>query len=112
MQTDLLVPIFSETLPFTPGHFVDVGKVWGVDRDTAPSGDLLDDGSWHSSAGVAITAETPLGDFSACDALTTKTEDFDDTEKFILSFVSEFGITACFGRRGAPPHRHCRPTSN
>ncbi len=90
LQTDLLLPIFRDSLPFTPGLYFDVGKVWGVGRDTAPSGTLLDDGMWRSSAGIALTAETPLGDFSASYAMTTNAEDFDDTERFTLSFVSQF----------------------
>lgn len=90
LQNDLLLPIFSDTLPFTPGLYFDVGKVWNVGSETAPSGVLFDDGKWRSSAGVAITAETPLGDFSASYALTTNAEDFDDTERFTLSFISQF----------------------
>ncbi|MEM7472278.1 MAG: BamA/TamA family outer membrane protein [Pseudomonadota bacterium] len=90
LQTDLLLPVFGSNLPFTPGLYFDVGKVWSVGRDTAPSGVLLDDGSWRSSAGIAVTAETQLGDFSASYALETQSEDFDDTERFTLSFISKF----------------------
>lgn len=90
LQNDLLLPVFADSLPFTPGLYFDIGKVWGVTSDTAPSGALLDDGIWRSSAGLALTAETPLGDFSASYALTTRSEDFDDTERFTLSFISEF----------------------
>ena len=90
LQNDLLLPIFSDTLPFTPGLYFDLGKVWGLDRTTAPSGVLRDDGIWRSSAGLAITAQTPLGDFSASYALTTRAEDYDETERFTVSFISQF----------------------
>jgi outer membrane protein assembly factor BamA len=90
LQTDLLLPNLSDRLPFTPGLYFDIGSVWDVDSATAPSGNLSDDVVWRSSAGLAITAETPLGDFSASYAITTNAEDFDETERFTLSFVSEF----------------------
>lgn len=90
LQTDLLLPRLSDRLPFTPGLYFDIGSVWDVDSAAAPSGVLFDDVVWRSSAGLAITAETPLGDFSASYALTTNAEDFDETERFTLSFVSEF----------------------
>ena len=90
LQTDLLFPSISERLPFTPGLFFDVGSVWSVDSPTAPSGALIDDLRWRSSAGIAATAQTSFGDFSASYAITTNDEDFDDTQKFTLSFSSQF----------------------
>jgi outer membrane protein insertion porin family len=90
LQTDLLFPTVSERLPFTPGLFFDVGSVWNVDTPTAASGVLIDDIKWRSSAGIAATAQTSFGDFSASYAITTNDEDFDDTQKFTLSFTSEF----------------------
>ena len=82
--------IRHQNFPFEPSLYFDVGSVWDIDTATAPSGTLFADRAWRSSAGLALTAETPLGDFSASYALTTDAETYDDTERFTLSFQSEF----------------------
>ena len=90
LQNDLLFTGLAERLPFTPGLYFDIGSVWDVNSPTAPSGTLFDNQVWRTSFGLALTAETPLGDFSASYAIETDAEDFDDTEKFGLSFSTRF----------------------
>lgn len=90
LQNDLMFHGFSDDLPFTPSLYFDIGSVWDVGSDTAPAGTLFDDQVWRTSVGIALTAETPLGNFSASYAIETDAEDFDDTERFGLSFVSQF----------------------
>ncbi|MEO1307359.1 MAG: BamA/TamA family outer membrane protein, partial [Pseudomonadota bacterium] len=73
IQNDLLLPIFREGSPLVPSIFLDVGSVWDLDSDTDPSGRLDDDFALRSSAGVAISADTPLGDFSSFEPAQTAT---------------------------------------
>ncbi len=90
LQNDLRIHAFDDSLPFTPSLYFDVGTVWGLESDTAPSGIVDDDIAWRSSAGIAVTADTGIGSFSASIALTTNSEVNDDTEEFSLSFTTEF----------------------
>jgi len=90
LQNDLEMPLFGEGSPIMPSVFVDVGSVWDIDADTAPSGVLLDEQEWRSSAGLAVSAKTPLGDLVASYALVTNAEDTDDTAEFNLFFSNEF----------------------
>lgn len=90
LQNDLVFDAFSESLPFTPSLYFDIGSAWDVASTAGPAGVLFDDQVWRTSYGIALTAETPLGDFSASYAIETDAEDFDDTERFGLSFVSKF----------------------
>ena len=90
LQNDLILPLFDDGSPLSPSVFVDVGTVWSVDTDTAPSGVLTDDLEWRSSAGLALLAITDFGEFSASYALSTSAEDGDDESKFSLSFASQF----------------------
>jgi len=90
LQNDLLFTGLAERLPFTPGLYFDIGSVWDVDSPTAPAGTLFDEQVWRTSFGLALTSETPLGNFSASYAIETDAEDFDDTERFGLAFSTRF----------------------
>ncbi|MEL6170164.1 MAG: BamA/TamA family outer membrane protein [Pseudomonadota bacterium] len=90
LQNDLLFTGLGNRLPLVPSIYFDVGSVWSVDSATAPSGVLLDEQEWRSSIGLALSAETNLGIFSASVALETESEDFDDEEQFTLSFIASF----------------------
>ena len=90
LQNDILFTGLAERLPFTPGLYFDIGSAWDVNSPTAPSGTLFDEQVWRTSFGFALTAETPLGNFSASYAIETDAEDFDDTEKFGISFNARF----------------------
>ena len=90
LQVDLMLPKFSENLPFTPSVYFDVGSAWDIDTATAPSGVLFDERSWRTSYGLAVTAETPFGDLSASYAVDSDGEFYDDTASFGLSFTSRF----------------------
>ena len=90
LQNDLFIPIFGDDFPLLPSLYFDVGSAWRIDTESAPAGVLIDDRTFRSSAGVALTSQTPLGDFSVSYAFSTNSEDFDDTERFTLSFQREF----------------------
>ena len=90
LQNDLMFRSLSDAFPLTPSVFFDIGTVWDVGSPTAPSGVLIDDQRWRTSVGLALTAETQLGDFSASYAIDTDAETFDDTQRFGLTFSAQF----------------------
>ena len=89
-KTTYCSPALRSDCRLPPGLYFDIGSAWDVNSPTAPSGTLFDEQVWRTSFGFALTAETPLGNFSASYAIETDAEDFDDTEKFGISFNARF----------------------
>lgn len=89
-RTDLLLPIFTRIPTLETFIFGDVGASWGVDTDAAPTGVLIDDRAFRTSAGIGLSVATQLGTFESYLALSSSGETYDQKQAFGLTFRSEF----------------------
>lgn len=89
-RTDLLVPLFKQRPEIETFVFYDIGSVWDVETDTTPSGSLLDGQDWRQSVGIGASFDTPLGKFETYYAIDTDGEEYDEEQKFGLTFRTQF----------------------
>ncbi|MEL7212133.1 MAG: BamA/TamA family outer membrane protein [Pseudomonadota bacterium] len=89
-RTDLLIPIFPARPGLETFIFGDIGTAWTVDSAFDASGDLRDDQDWRSSYGLGLAVRTPLGIFESYYALATEGQEFDEEQKWGLTFRAEF----------------------
>jgi outer membrane protein insertion porin family len=89
-RTDILIPIFPESSLIETFIFGDVGSSWDVETSAAPTGTLISDRQFRSSAGIGLSIATQIGTFESYLALGTNGERYDETSKFGLTFRSEF----------------------
>lgn len=84
---------FGEDSTLTPGVFLDVGSLWGLDDingGVAGANPVDDAAHLRSSVGVSLRIDSGIGPFNLFLATPLEERDYDQTQEFGISFSQSF----------------------